>query len=198
MQEAFSPIFIPCRYDYISYDAQCYNNVRLPISPNLQEIYLSNIFYHSYSVGYVWADSLIQLSFFLPIETRDNIQFATCFQPNRLKTIDVSFGNVMPTPTFLRPVMETEILESMEISGLYQLETLNMNYAELQDVIKRNILKVSPIRSIKHLHLRATDVLLQNDLQLCSKMKNLTIIDLSQNNLEALPKNLCNIHECTL
>ena len=112
-----------------------------------------------------------------------------CYQPNELKTLDVSFGNIRFSST-AQLIMEEFALRNISITGLYDLKTLNMNYAAVQAYIRVNILEVSPIRGIMNLFLRATNVLLPNDLQLCSKMKNLTNIDLSQNNIEDLPQNV--------
>ena len=65
-----------------------------------------------------------------------------------------------------------------------------MNYAFLDDDIRETFLLTAPIRSVRNLFLSATGVLVAASLELCLKMKNLTSIDLSQNNIRTLSKDL--------
>ena len=52
---------LPCSYDYISYDPQCLGEMRMPISPNLQEVYVSNILYQEFSVTLLWSGSTFKM-----------------------------------------------------------------------------------------------------------------------------------------
>ena len=176
---------LPCSYDYISYDPQCLANVRMPISPNLQEVYISNMFYNEYSIASMWY-KMMQLAAWN--EADKLFSRTSCLQSNKLKLLDISFGSIQISGTLnMRKVYKSEI------SGLEQLETFNANYANLGESIRENVLAVSPLPSIRNLFLRATNVLLPNDIQLCSKMKNLTNIDLSQNSINGLPENMFHI-----
>ena len=123
---------LPCSYDYISYDTQCLANARMPISPNLQEVYLSNVLYAEYSVGGVWSNSLANVFKIVPQSfgvwpNIDNVTY--CFQPNKLTTLDASFGSV-ELDQAIQQTFELS-LKTISISGLNELKTLNMNYADL-------------------------------------------------------------------
>ena len=83
IQHYFGLNALPCSCDYISYDPHCLANARMPISPNLQEVYLSNVLYDEYSVGLVWSKSMLMLTSDLFLgESPEFNNYRFYFQPN--------------------------------------------------------------------------------------------------------------------
>ena len=86
---------LPCDYDYIAYDENCTFNIRLPISRNLQEVYLSNVLYPEYGVGLLWSRTWNRLRALDTGPQDDLPKLRTCYQPNKLRKIDASFENIL-------------------------------------------------------------------------------------------------------
>ena len=92
---AFNMEHLPCDYDYIAYDDNCTFTTRLPISRNLQEVYLSNALYPEYGVGLLWSRTWNRLRALDTGPQDDLPKLRTCYQPNKLRKIDASFENIL-------------------------------------------------------------------------------------------------------
>ena len=180
---------LPCDYDYIAHDAEnCWFSIRLPISRHLVEVYLSNTVYPGFGVGMVWSRAWHRLGDLNTGSISKHMLFQTCYQPNMLRKIDASFDTIVVSPFVLVANDSTVDYNNTQIVGLDSLETLNLDFAKMSYDLLVNVITQAPLPSVKHLSMRGTNVQLPSDLRLCSKLVNITTINLSQNNINGIPQ----------
>ena len=115
---------LPCDYDYISYDNSCTFGTRLPISRNLQEVYLSNVLYPEYGVGMLWSRTWNRLRYLSTREVSLS-QLITCYQPNKLKKIDVRFETMLVSTLVMDEYNSLQFYNHSKILGLSSSTTFS-------------------------------------------------------------------------
>lgn len=173
--------YLPCDYAYGGHDVTCDAGLRLPVSRNLEEVYLTELLYPDYGTDWLaFRNQMVNVN-------GTPLGFSICYQPNKLRIVQTSFKQLY---VFNKYPYNTAYYQKLRVSGLESLETLFLNNSGSILGLIINLFTSGPLPNLRHVSLRGSDVTLPPDFELCSKLKHLVSVDLSQIALDAFPVNM--------